>query len=638
MGRVDVKSGVRAEVLQGFLQALLRDVRALEIMLRDADLFDPDRRIGAEQEMFLVDPQGRPVPCALDILEKARDARLTTELALFNLEANLTPRLLRDGCLSEMEEELAELLGIVARQGESHRARPYLTGILPTLRSTDLCATYRTPKERYAVLDEAIMRLAGGATRCYIKGLDELDVVRDDVMFESANTSFQVHLQVTPAEFARLYNITQLVCAPVLAGAVNSPVLLGNRLWQETRIAVFQHSAEGRSAAQMARGHPPRVDFGFRWVEDSVLEIFQEDIARFRILVAQDVEENAIQCLAEGRVPELHALRIHNGTVYRWNRPCYGVRDGRAHLRIECRPFPAGPTLRDEMANAAFLIGLILHFEAQGLSPARHLPFEQARENFFSAARHGLQAQMGWIDGRTHPVTELVKHELLERARDGLTTAAVQAADIDLYLGGVGERFEADVTGASWVLDSLVGMGVSRPTEAACRAIVCGTARRQLENVPVHLWDPVSLSEAPEWHVCYRTVGQFMTRDLFTVRMEDPVDLAANVMDWRHIRHVPVEDDQGNLVGLVSQRQVFRRLLKCQQEGRLEPVNVGAVMVRDPIAISPETPTLEAIALMDSHGIGCLPVVEAGRRLVGILTASDFLPISRMVLERKLLE
>ena len=222
-----------------------------------------------------------------------------------------------------------------------------------------------------------------------------------------------------PKEFAPLYNLAQAITAPVLAAAVNSPLLFGHRLWQETRLALFQHSTDARSATQQARSHPTRVSFGDRWLEKSVLELFQEQIARFRMIMINEPSENPLSLLAHGQIPELTALRMHNGTIWPWNRACYGVTNGIAHLRIENRALPSGPTVLDEIANAAFFVGLMISLPNEYGDVAKVMSFDDAKTNFFAAARHGLNAQFNWIDGKTHSASDTHTRSLAPAGTSG---------------------------------------------------------------------------------------------------------------------------------------------------------------------------------------------------------------------------
>jgi len=616
-----------------FMRALLNDLAALEKMLAEGRIESGVRRIGAEQEMFLVDCDMRPAPSAQEVLGRVRDPRLTTEIARFNLEANLTPRRLAGDCLRQMEAEVKEVLGLVREGAREVGADVLLAGILPTLRRSDITLEQMTPAPRYYQLNEAVMGMRGNAIRAHVKGVDEVNVFSDNIMLLASNTSFQVHLQVGPEEFVPLYNMAQAVTAPVLAAAVNSPLWLGNRLWQETRLALFQHSADARTAAQRDRGFPTRVGFGESWLKGSVLELFREDIARFRVILTAEPEEDALDVLARGGVPRLKALQLHNGTVWWWNRPCYGVAEGRAHLRIENRVLPAGPSVLDEMANAAFYVGLMQALPGVYGEIDKLMSFEDAKANFFAAARHGLGAQFRWVGGESRAAADLILEDLLPLAREGLASSQVDAADVDLYLGTIEERVRKGQTGAQWAMQSLAALGTEGTREGRLRALAAEMHTRQQGGEPVHAWPVIAKGERPaDWTANYRTVGQFMSTDLFTVRPDDLVDLAASVMDWRHIRHVPVEDERGHLVGLVSHRDLLRLLAR----GRAgEAVAVRQVMKTDPLTVTPSTPTLEAIEVMRARGVGCLPVVE-GTQLVGIVTAKDFLDASAKLFAERL--
>ncbi|WP_438026467.1 CBS domain-containing protein [Sorangium sp. So ce233] len=639
MGEHQVSEQVNEEQLQAFMRALLDDVEALEQLLRDDRIESGVRRIGAEQEMFLVDRALRPAPLALEVLERAADGRLTTELARFNLEANLCPLPFGGDCLRRLEAELSDVVGRAAEAARAVGADVLLAGILPTLRAGDLRLENLTPSPRYHELNRALLQLRQGDFRVSIHGLDELEMTHDNILLEACNTSFQVHLQVGAREFAPLYNLAQVVTAPVLAAAVNSPLLLGQRLWHETRIALFESSIDTRPTDRDVRQHRPRVHFGDGWVREGALELFREDIARFRVIMTAETGEPPAAVLARGEVPDLRALRVHNGTVYRWNRPCYGVADGVAHLRVESRALPAGPTVLDEVANAAFFFGLM-----SGLAPEHpridlEMPFEDAKANFFAAARHGLKAQLTWL-GQSLPAAELVLSRLLPAARAGLSAAGIDAGDIDRYLGVIEERVRRGQTGAQWALGSLASMAGRGTPEMQHRALCAAMLARQQEEArggsarPVHTWEPAALEpDLDLLRESYRTVGQFMSTDLFTVRPTDIVDFAASVMDWRHVRHVPVEDDQGRLVGVVSHRALLRLIARgAASPNGSAPPTVASIMRPDPVTIAPETPTLEAMRIMREQRVGCLPVV-AGERLVGIVTERDLLDVSARLLE-----
>jgi len=346
-------------------------------------------------------------------------------------------------------------------------------------------------------------------------------------------------------------------------------------------------------------------------------------------------DENPFQVLARGEIPQLSALRMHNGTVWRWNRACYGVENGVAHLRIENRALPAGPTVIDEIANAAFFAGLMLALPQEYGDVARRMTFDDAKSNFFRAARHGLDAQFNWIDGRSTPVSSLVLDHLLPLARQGLNDAGVDTAETSKYLDIIEERVRSRQTGARWILKSLRAMRDDGLNDTGQQRLAAAMMAGQKEGQPVHRWPLISASEPGEWEHGYRTVGQFMSTDLFTVQPDDLIDLAASVMDWRHIRHVPVEDEAGRLVGLVTHRGVLHLITDRIAEKDLGVITVREIMVNNPYTVSPSTPTLEAIEIMREHRVGCLPVVE-GDQLVGIVTSYDFLDASARLFKEHL--
>ncbi|MDQ2921370.1 MAG: CBS domain-containing protein [Acidobacteriota bacterium] len=633
MGEHNVEQELDEQKLQAFMKALLDDLRALDYML-DNDLIESGVvRFGAEQEMFLVDENLRPASVSMQVLEHAGDPRLTTEIARFNLEANLTPLRLSADCFSQMESELKEVLTRARASANHFGADVLLTGILPTLRQSDLTLENLTPVPRYHQLNDSVIRLRGGPFSIHIKGLDEINLMHDNIMMESCNASFQIHFQVSPKEFAPLYNLAQAITAPVLAAAVNSPLLFGHRLWQETRLALFQHSTDARSATQQARSHPTRVSFGDGWIHKSVLELFQEQIARFRMIMINETSENPLAVLARGEIPQLTALRMHNGTIWPWNRACYGVANSVAHLRIENRALPSGPTILDEMANAAFFAGLMLSLPNEYPDVSKVMSFDDAKENFFTAARHGLNAQFNWVDGRTRAASTLILDHLLPLAYQGLKQADVNSADVDRYLGVIEERVRSGQTGAQWMMKSFQAVS-GQPRDDRTRLIAREILGRQQQGDPIHRWPVLEVNESDDWSQSYQTVGQFMATDLFTVRPDDLVDLAASVMTWRHIRHVPVEDNEGRLVGLLSHRALLK-LLTRGAPGNEAPVTVGEIMTADPLTVSSTTPTLEAMEIMRRNRVGCLPVLDDGH-LVGIVTSYDFLDASARLFKEQL--
>jgi CBS domain-containing protein len=622
--------------MRTFTRAVLNDLQALESMLASSQLEEDVVRIGAEQEMFLVDSSLHPAPLVTEVMDEAKDGRLTTEIGRFNLEANLTPRTFSGSCLRDMETELDEILGVVRKAAGKFDAGVVLAGILPTIQPSDLTAANLTPNPRYHEINRVVTKLHGKDRHIYIKGLDELQLTLQDTFIEFCNTSFQVHLQVGASEFTRFYNWAQAIAAPVLAPAVNSPILLNHRLWHETRLALFQHATDTRSTIHRERNQPARVNFGDRWLDRSILEILHEDAVRFRILLTQPVVEDSMELLSQGGVPQLSAWRLHNGTIWRWNRACYGIVNGKPGLRIEARFLPAGPSVADEMANAAFFLGLMVALPAEFGDVTKLISFDSAKANFFNAARYGLGSQMMWIDGKSRRASRLILEELLPRAKTGLDSAGIDGNDSDRLLGILEDRTRTENTGSKWVMESLASMDKRAKMNVRMRSLTAAMKANQEASLPLHDWPLAEVPKQPDWIDNYKTVEQFMSTDLFTVRPEDVVDLAASLMHWKHVRHVPVESDKGELVGIVSHRDLLEMFARGRLRGGNEII-VRDIMQTELITVTPSTPALNALRLMRESDIGCLPVVK-GKRLVGLVTAYDYLTVSVKLFEEKLEE
>lgn len=634
MGRQDV-AGLGVPQTRAFTKALLRDLQALERMLHDGMIESGIKRIGAEQELFLVDRGWRPNPVSLEVLEGLDPETFTTEITQFNLEINAPPLSLEAGCFSDAERRLNQLIEEVRVEARKHGAEVVLMGILPTITRADLSLDNVTPLPRYGALNEMLASESGGDYRIHIRGADELRIERDSLALMGSNTSFQVHLQVSAEEFARLYNVSQAMVAPVLSASVNSPMLLGRRLWAETRIALFEQAMDTRSGTPPMRDIAPRVSFGERWVTDSVLEVFQDDVARFPTILGSSIEgADSIEVLNQGGVPELRALQIFNSTVYRWNRPCYGITDGRPHLRIECRALPAGPSVRDEIANAAFWVGLVLGGGAEYGDVSERMDFNDAKENFLAAARRGLKAGFTWIDGVSVSSSELILEELLPEADKGLRRAGIDSAERDLYLGVIEARVRSGMTGANWTARSLARMGGAGTRAERMAALTATAAAHQIDGRPVHQWELASLGAESNWLHSYRTVEQCMSTDLFTVKEDAVVDLTAFLMDRKHIRQVPVEDSEHRVIGLVEYGSLLRLLASGAPTDPNGTVPVKAIMDPEPLTVTPETSTLDAMKLMRQHGVTSLLVLR-NDRLVGIVSVEDFMPIAERLLEER---
>lgn len=633
MGEERVKLADSQEEVQRFMKYVLKDIRALKRMLDEDGWFEKEPiRIGAEQELCLVDRHSKASPRNMEVLDKLDDENFTTEFAKFNLEINLDPLEFRDDCLTQMENQLQQKIDKVRGVVEEMGGEILLTGILPTIRKADVDLKNLTPLQRYRALCKAINKLRGGDFDLRIQGMDELLMKFDSPLLEACNTGFQVHLQVTPEEFVRKYNIAQAITAPVLAAAVGSPIFFGKRLWSETRIALFQQSVDTRTVGDHLRESSPRVTFGNEWVNDSILEIFQEDTARYRVMLSSEVTEDVEKLLEEGTPPSLNALQVHNGTVYRWNRPCYGVSNGKAHLRIENRVFPSGPTVIDEMANAAFWLGLLNKMEDYHEDIREVMDFDDARMNFMAASKMGLDTKFRWFNDRRINAVDLITEELLPIAREGLEKANIRKGDIDDYLVIIEERVSSGQTGATWIINNYASlMKENSSKEQTLAAITTAMIKNQKKGEPVHKWGKARMEDLEHWQPSSLIVEEFMTTDLFTVQKDDIIEFVSDLIDWRRIRYVPVEDDKNHLVGLVTMRMIFKEYSKTINHKDEVPETVDEIMIRNPITVHPEASIMEAMDLMDSQKIGCLPVVK-NNRLVGIITEQNYMTIAGRLL------
>ncbi len=632
MGDLNVKVIKTQKQLNDFTRSLLSDFHLLEQMI-EKDWFETGQmHIGAEQEFCLIDKHYKPAIKANEVLQHLDHPSFTTELAQFNIEANLAPQAFKADCFAKLENELNSLLAKLEPVCKDLEIDYLLTGILPTLRKFDLTLKHITPLDRYYALAEAISKMRGKAYELHLKGYDELNLKFDSVMLEACNTSFQVHLQVRPDEFVDQYNIAQLLAAPTLAVGSNSPMLFGKRLWHETRIALFQKSVDTRITNEHIRDRSPRVTFGNRWLKGSVLELFKEDISRFRVMLMTDQEDQSQQEFEQGITPKLKALSIHNSTVYRWNRPCYGISpNGKPHLRIENRILPSGPTVLDEMANTAFWLGTMNGFKDHYQDIPNLIDFDQVKSNFYSAATHGMNTKIRWLNGQRLSLNELILKELLPIAKEGLAKNKVGADDIDKYLGVIEERVASNQNGTNWVLNSYSHLAKDATKEEILLSITSSMLKNQQAKVPVSRWPLADLSHLIKLDPATILVEEFMTTDLFTVQQEDILELVADMMDWQNIRFTPVENDEGKLIGLISSRMMLRHLRK-KDGGDTNEKMVKDIMIKNPITIEPDKTVQDAMTLMKANGVGCLPVVK-NQKLIGIVTEGDFLNLTSTILK-----
>ena len=613
MGEHIAKSAFNEEERKLFVQQLIDDIQALEIMIKDGLIEDDIVRIGAEQEMCLIKDDYRPASNSLDILKDLDDPHYTTEFATYNIEANLDPITLKKNSFSSMEHQLTELVEKAKQSAKKQGSRILLTGILPTISKDELGMDFMTPIPRYFKINEVLKAWRGDDFTLRIKGVDELSLHHDSVLFEACNTSFQLHLQIPPEDFTKSYNWAQAISGPVLSMCCNSPLLLGKELWRETRIALFQQSLDTRVWTKALREEVARVGFGERWQKHSVAEIFKQDISTHRILLTKPITQNSLHMLDKGEIPKLEALSLFNGTVYRWNRPCYGVGNGKPHLRIENRYIPAGPTVLDEMANFAFWVGLMAGRPKKYDDMPSLMDFRTAKLNFLRAATSGRNAMFSWM-GKDMTAKKLVKEEFLPMAYDGLKKFHVDEEDIERLLGVIEARMKGN-TGAEWQIHNFRELRKQMKLDSAIVQLTRSMYKNQQTNIPVHQWKPIeNMGETKE---SFKWVNQIMSTKLMKLYEDDYANLALSIMQWNNIHHLPVENGKGELVGLLT----WSHIEKFEQLDK-KGARVGDIMVKDVITITPKTEISKAKELMNEHNIGCLPIC-VDTHIVGIISKVD---------------
>ena len=458
-------------------------------MLSDHDFSVEHPHVGVEIEFNLVDDDGDPAMKNAEALEAIADEDFQTELGLFNIEINVPPSRVAGSGLSTLEDAVRDDLNVAQARARDVGANLIMIGILPTLQPEHLARESFSPNPRYHLLSEQILAARGEDIQIVIDGVDRLDTTADTIIPEAACTSTQLHLQVEPENFASSWNAAQAIAGVQVAVGANSPFLLGRQLWHETRIPLFEQATDTRSEELKVQGVRPRVWFGERWIT-SVFDLFEENVRYFPALLPIVDDEDPVEEVEAGRVPNLPELRLHNGTIYRWNRPIYDTAGGRPHLRIENRLLPAGPTVVDTMANAALFYGLVNVIATSDRPLWSQMSFRAAEDNFHQAARTGMETELYWPSVGTAPARELVLRHLLPLAHSGLEQMGVEVDIRDRLLGIIEQRCITGRNGATWLIDDfehrLDSSGGDRL--AAMRS----TTRRYQElmhrNEPVHEW------------------------------------------------------------------------------------------------------------------------------------------------------
>jgi CBS domain-containing protein len=616
MGILNVTKLTTKRDKANYIHQLTKDIEALDFMVENNMIEKAPIRIGAEQEFCIVDNKFLPNNNALDILAAINDSHFTTEIGNYNLEINLDPLELREDCFSKLHNQLETLLKKAKEAAQKKDSKIILTGILPTLSLKHITIDNMTPIQRYYVLNDAVKESRKQDFNIHIKGVDELNLLHDTVMLEGCNTSFQMHLQINPDEFIDRFNWAQAISGPILSACSNSPLLFGKELWSETRIALFTQSVDIRANSFLLNEKQSRVSFGKNWETGGISDIFKDNICRFRSLVTSEFIKDSLEMLKNGKIPKLKALNLHNGTVYRWNRVCYGVGEGKPHLRIENRYIPSGPSITDEIANMVFWVGVMLGKPKQYNDIHKNMDFKDVKSNFFSAARYGMATQFHW-NGKIISSKDLILNELLPMAYKGLYSVGIYPKDVEHYLAVIENRVQS-FNGAEWLTKSYRNLLQTKKRNEALQVLTANLYLKQEQNHPVSTWNLLNSNSTTTFNID-RKVQHVMSTDIFSVDKKDSLELVLNMMSWKNIHHMPVINRNRRLVGLLSWSDVKRHLNEIEESTKC----VQTFMKEEVITITQDHSLSEAKALMEKHSISCLPVVKQNK-LIGIITSNDF--------------
>jgi gamma-glutamyl:cysteine ligase YbdK (ATP-grasp superfamily) len=491
MGRDIQAIEISREDRRKYRDKVQRSLDVFARMLRESLFESNPSQVGVEIELNLVDSRGAPSMRNADVLDAIADPAWATELGQFNLEINVPPRQLAGDALGDLEQEIRASLNAADAKARGTGSRLVMVGILPTLAEQDMHEGTLSANARYRVLNEQIFAARGEDMRIAIDGAEQLLTYADSITPEAACTSVQLHVQVSPDAFASYWNAAQAIAGVQVALAANSPFLFGKQLWHETRITLFEQATDTRPDELKQQGVRPRVWFGERWIT-SVFDLFEENIRYFPALLPICDDEDPLAALDRGACPQLAEMSLHNGTIYRWNRPVYAAVNDKPHLRVENRVLPAGPSVADIMANAAFYYGLVRALAEAQRPIWTQMSFATAAENLHEAARYGMEAQLYWPGFGEAPAAELVLRRLLPLAREGLGRWGVNPVHADRLLGIIEQRCITGGTGAAWQIATVAALqrsGADRPE--ALRLMTERYIEHMHTNEPVHTWPEI---------------------------------------------------------------------------------------------------------------------------------------------------
>ena len=616
MGSFLIKQIENQAQRNAFYNEIFDDLEVFDQLLEEGIIDTGDNMVGIEQELCLIDDLGEPKKMALSLLDVIKDKHYTNELALFNMEINLDPMPLTGSGLDDIAQQLYLLLENGREKARALDTEIFMTGILPTISLSDLTFSSMTPVERYQVLSRELLSLRGEKFEIFLQGVDDLHLKLDSILFEACNTSIQVHLQINPAKFVKYYNWSQFISGPVLACCTNSPLLFGKELWSENRIALFKQSLDTRVQYSHYREKIPRVYFGEDWLQKSPTELWKKDVARFPLIFRGEGFANSKEQKKDGLMPELRSVRLHNGTTYTWNRLCYGVDEGKSHIRIECRYLPAGPTVKDEIANMVFWVGLMKSAENQRDNFWNDINFLSVKSNFYKAARHGLQSEFN-IFGKNTGAAELCLDILLPMAEKGLRDNNVDEKVISTYLGVIQNRVARRQTGASWQVENFRRLQKKFKPALVSKILVTEALQYQKKDIPVYEWENIQddrLSVFFESSFKKLTAKDVMSHKIQPVSENATVLFAEKIMEWQKIHHLIVEDRKEMFKGIVFLSKLKEVSDKNQKIGRFA--------TRHCPRVCPETSLVTIQDLFKENENIAVVVLEEGKT-VGIITDHD---------------
>lgn len=454
------------EQFQKFREHLDAEMELLRSWFAGNKFADDQLQCGLELEAWLIDESGLPVPDNQLFLATLERNWVVPELSKFNFEVNVSPQYLGGDGLRDMQSELGATWARCGKVADKLDHRIVSIGILPTVTNEMLCIENMSPLKRYAALNEQVLRLRRGKPLSLdIEGPDRIRTTHQDLMLESAATSVQVHLKVPIQKSVRFYNASVIASAFTVAMAANAPMLFGRRLWADTRIPVFEQAVD-------TAGINPRVSFGKRYIESSLLEHFEENLD-YRLLLPAEMEAGPAK---------MPYVRMHNGTIWNWNRPLIGFEpDGTPHLRIEHRPMSASPSIQDLFADVHFYLGLASYFAGLERGVEHELTFEQAASNFYAAARHGMDASIVW-QSRPQRIVDILRNGLLEKAMQTLADFGVREQGLVESKEIIQSRIESAQNGAIWQLRKLADY------DGNLVEVLQDYERNQVSGEAVHSW------------------------------------------------------------------------------------------------------------------------------------------------------